>query len=537
VNKTVAAAVSAFGAGAEAKLSAIFPGAPEDQLRSPLEVLVRDLSEIAGLPEGAVHLIGETSLADIKTRPDFAVTVHKALVGFIEVKAPGKGADPRRFSYPHDKDQWEKLKSLPNLIYTDGNAFSLWRDGKLQGSIVRLEGDIETAGAALSAPPSLLGLLTDFLNWEPIPPKTAKQLAEISARLCRLLREEVIEQMKLGSPALTELSKDWRLLLFPQATDAEFADGYAQAVTFGLLVARARNISLAEGIEHAASELRKTNSLIGTALRLLTEDGENQEVLKTSLRTLTRVLEAVDWTKISKGDVDAWLYFYEDFLEDYDNELRKRTGSYYTPPEVVNSMVRLVDEALRRTDLFDQPIGLASSDVTVADPAVGTGTFLLGVFRQIANTVARACLTKPSALGARLSTCTATASASPIRPMAAPKARLGCSAAVVQLSQAGPQPSTHWRQTTAVTAGQNPARGLAAGIYKRSYRPSECPWTAGRAGTGSERPAGPHLRRSPTDCRRIASRRSARPAEGRSLKEKSRKGRTEDTDQRAQKTP
>jgi hypothetical protein len=124
VNKTVAAAVSAFGAGAEAKLSAIFPGAPEDQLRSPLEVLVRDLSEIAGLPEGAVHLIGETSLADIKTRPDFAVTVHKALVGFIEVKAPGKGADPRRFSYPHDKDQWEKLKSLPNLIYTDGNAFS-----------------------------------------------------------------------------------------------------------------------------------------------------------------------------------------------------------------------------------------------------------------------------------------------------------------------------------------------------------------------------------------------------------------------------
>jgi N-6 DNA Methylase len=259
--------------------------------------------------------------------------------------------------------------------------------------------------------------------------------------------------------------------------------------------------------------------------------------LKTSLGTLTRVLEAVDWTKISKGDVDAWLYFYEDFLEDYDNELRKRTGSYYTPPEVVNSMVRLVDEALRRTDLFDQPIGLASSDVTVADPAVGTGTFLLGVFRQIANTVARACLTKPSALGARLSTCTVTASASPIRPMAAPKARLGCSAAVVQLSQAGPQPSTHWRQTTAVTAGQNPARGLAAGIYKRSYRPSECTWTAGRAGTGSERPAGPHLRRSPTDCRRIASRRSARPAEGRSLKEKSRKGRTEDTDQRAQKTP
>jgi type I restriction-modification system DNA methylase subunit len=197
----------------------------------------------------------------------------------------------------------------------------------------------------------------------------------------------VVEQMQLGSPALTELAKDWRVLLFPQATDAEFADGYAQAVTFGLLVARARDISLAEGIDHAAQELRKTNSLIGTALRLLTDDGENQAVLKTSLGTLTRVLDAVDWTKISKGDVDAWLYFYEHFLEVYDKALRKRTGSYYTPPEVVGAMVRLVDDVLRDPDLFDRPIGFASPDVTVADPGVGTGTFLLGVFRQIAQAI------------------------------------------------------------------------------------------------------------------------------------------------------
>ena len=59
------------------------------------------------------------------------------------------------------------------------------------------------------------------------------------------------------------------------------------------------------------------------------------------------MLDAVNWPTISKGKPDAWLYFYEDFLAVYDNELRKRTGSYYTPPEVVEAMVRLVDEALR----------------------------------------------------------------------------------------------------------------------------------------------------------------------------------------------
>jgi hypothetical protein len=326
-------------------------------------------------------------VAHLATRPDYAVTVHNALAGFIELKAPGKGADPRYFSDPHDKKQWEKLRSLPNLIYTDGNTFSLWRDGVLQDSVIALEGDVRTAGAGLAAPSSLLNLIGDFLRWSPIPPKDAKQLARIVARLCRLLRDEVTDELSRGNPGLTSLATEWRSLLFPQATDAQFADGYAQAVTFGLLVARAREIELKNGIEQAALTLRKSNSLIGTALRLLTDDPNNQRALKTSLDTLRRVLDAVIWPAVTKGNPEEWLYFYEEFLELYDNALRKRTGSYYTPPEVVAAMVRLVDEALRDPILFGCPAGLATTDVTIADPAVGTGTYLLGVLRRIAQTI------------------------------------------------------------------------------------------------------------------------------------------------------
>ena len=182
------------------------------------------------------------------------------------------------------------------------------------------------------------------------------------------------------------LANDWRKLLFPDATDERFADGYAQAVTFGLLMARAKGISLGAGLEHAAAELTKTSSLIGTALKLLTESEENRATLKTSLGTLTRVLDAVDWTKISKGAPDAWLYFYEEFLAIYDNTLRKQTGSYYTPPEVVGAMVSLVDEALR-SETFNLHSGLAAPSVTLADPATGTGTFMLGMLRRIADKV------------------------------------------------------------------------------------------------------------------------------------------------------
>jgi hypothetical protein len=385
--KTLADAFSAYGASVKAKLAnPAISGAPEEQLRGPLEALIRDLAAIEGMTANAVKLVGETTLAELKTRPDFAVTVGNALVGFIEIKAPGKGADPRQFSDPHDKEQWDKLKSLPNLIYTDGQSFSLWRDGKSESGIVRLKGNVENSGAKLEAPATLLPLVTDFLRWAPIAPRSAKQLAQISARLCRLLRDEVIEQMAMGNPGLTGLAHDWRALLFPQADDAQFADGYAQAVTFGLLVARASDIPLSGGTEMAAQELKKSNSLIGTALRLLTENPSNQQALKTSLDTLTRVLDVVNWHTITKDDPKEWLYFYEQFLEVYDNALRKRTGSYYTPPEVVSAMVSLVDEALRGP-LFERAAGFAAADVIVADPAVGTGTFLLGVLRRIAETV------------------------------------------------------------------------------------------------------------------------------------------------------
>jgi hypothetical protein len=361
-------------------------GEPEDQLRNPLEELFGVMSDLSGLSRSKLTLIGESSLSELHTRPDFAVSYSNALIGFIEVKAPGKGADPRKFKDQHDKDQWKKLAALPNLIYTDGNSFALWRSGDLVGSVQHLNGDIEFSGAALAAPAGLLSLFTDFFTWSPIPPTSPRQLAQTSAKLCQLLRDEVAEQVDRGDATLSALASDWRHLLFPGATNAQFADSYAQSVTFGLLLARARGISLEGGIDTAARTLSGSSSLIGTALRVLTDSVVRDAVLPTSVATLGRVLSVVDWPKLSKGNSEAWLYFYEDFLEVYDNKLRRKTGSYYTPVEVVQPMTRLVNEALR--DRFGLADGLANPSVTLVDPAMGTGTFLLEVLRSLAATVA-----------------------------------------------------------------------------------------------------------------------------------------------------
>lgn len=383
--KTIEKAVGEFGASAKAKLAG-GDGQPEDQLRAPLETL---FAEVAAILHPAVQnlvLTGETSLAEMRTRPDYAVKVKNALVGFIEVKAPGKGADPRKWKTGHDKEQWDKLKALPNLLYTDGDSFSLWRDGVLVGQIVHLDGGIEHAGAKLAAPQTFLPLLSDFLTWNPIAPRSATELARVSARLCRFLRDEVLEQLEASekNARLTDLKDDWKALLFPDADDAKFADGYAQAVTFGLLMAKSKDMALTGGLDHVARELGKANTLIGTALRLLTEQDLN---LGPALDTLTRVLDEVSWAKVSKGDPEAWLYFYENFLEVYDNKLRKLTGSYYTPPEVVRTMVRLCDEALK-SPRFGIADGLAGKDVHIVDPATGSGTFLLGLIERIKATIA-----------------------------------------------------------------------------------------------------------------------------------------------------
>ena len=124
MHQTVDSAVAAFGAKAKEKLSnPAASGQPEDQLRAPFERLLADLAELAPLPRESVTAVGESSIGDLEDGSHYAITVHGALVGFVELKAPGKGADPRKFKDAHDKAQWERLASpSTNILYTDGNS-------------------------------------------------------------------------------------------------------------------------------------------------------------------------------------------------------------------------------------------------------------------------------------------------------------------------------------------------------------------------------------------------------------------------------
>jgi hypothetical protein len=122
-------------------------------------------------------------------RPDYAVAIGGAVGGYIEVKAPGKSVDPKRFT-GHDALQWERQKDLPNLLYTNGTEWRLFRDGQLYGSPVMLTGGtLEEAGESLGQHDSEFEhLLTEFLKWKPTPITSVTALVRAVAPLTRLLR-------------------------------------------------------------------------------------------------------------------------------------------------------------------------------------------------------------------------------------------------------------------------------------------------------------------------------------------------------------
>ncbi len=379
---TARQACEAFARAVQAKHHALAPGREEDRLRHPVEDLLVAMGQAHGLD---VQAIDESPLEDIG-RPDFAVTVNRLLCGHLELKAPGTGADPNCFK-GHNRKQWQRFQFLPNLIYTDGSEWALLRNGKAIRR-VRFEDDLTLVGSQAvsdAASAALAALLLDFFQWQPIVPGTARQLAQMLAPLCRLLRDDVLEALAKRSEAMLAVARDWRRYLFPEASDADFADAYAQTVVFALLLARSDGSDTLL-LDAAIQQLTGTNTLLSRALEVLT-DPQLEGDIGASLKLLQRVIHAVPTGTMSRGRRDPWLHFYEDFLAEYDPRLRKNAGAYYTPVEVVQAQVRLVDALLR--ERFHKPLGFADGDVATLDPAVGTGTYLLGIVEHALEQVRR----------------------------------------------------------------------------------------------------------------------------------------------------
>ncbi|MER7348645.1 type ISP restriction/modification enzyme [Streptomyces aurantiacus] len=344
----------------------------------------------------------EYPLPEARVRPDYAVETSGRITGFLELKAPGHDVTPDGFT-KRDREQWELMRRLPNVLYSNGHTWSLYRGGSRPLRTVRLDGDLYRSGSRLRTREAdgaaFRDLLQDFLGWQPQPITTVGQLVASIAPLCQYLREEVLEQLALERRApdgsrsqrrvpkpFTALAHHWSKVLFPstdgQDPDHLFADRYTQTIAFALLLARIENVPLTgRNFGDVARELKAENTVMGRALQLLTETVDAEFARR--IDTLVQVIDAVNWEAIRAQKPDAHVHLYENFLQKYDRELRKRSGTYYTPPRLAREMVRFTDAVLRtRLGCVE---GFADEQVTIVDPAMGTGTFLSEIIDRVAE--------------------------------------------------------------------------------------------------------------------------------------------------------
>ena len=158
------------------------------------------LTTIGAHSDHQVVAHGETPLAELGVRPDYAIRVDGAITGYLEAKKPNLSLDPSTFR-GHNKLQWEQLRDLPDLIYTNGTEWRLYRHGQL-AALARLSGDLRTAGEQLVVADEGFELLAaEFLAWTPRQITSASPLVADVAPLCRLLRSSVLDQLAAESIA------------------------------------------------------------------------------------------------------------------------------------------------------------------------------------------------------------------------------------------------------------------------------------------------------------------------------------------------
>ncbi|NCQ25705.1 MAG: N-6 DNA methylase, partial [Roseovarius sp.] len=363
-------------------------------------------SALAEMPVGARLTVVPEFVNPGIGRPDIALVRAGAPArAFVELKSPDKSANPARWRIPHDKRQAERFRELQcwgTSNFVDVLLFQ--RSDELAMARIVPEQAIDPAcddarAARLIRAHDAAPLLALFerlaagAGQEPVA-RDAQHLAQLLAHSSRLVRGIIqdrladLRQQNVAADPLLDVHAEFQTVLYahPEAGgypaqdfDILFASAFAQTLAFGLLLVRegsGRPVD-ATAYQHMPGE----HPLMRTALRVLTQAeildvvGIGFTVLMDTVNSFTPQILA-----IQPGQRDPILYFYEDFLSVFDPAARERHGVYFTPVEVVRFMAGALDRVARANLGLN---GLRDPNLTILDPAAGTGTFLLGVAERV----------------------------------------------------------------------------------------------------------------------------------------------------------
>ena len=253
------------------------------------------------------------------------------VVGYVEAKDIGVGdLDGKRSS--GNKEQFDRYKaSLDNIAFTDYLEFVFYKKGE-RIDAVRI-GEVTDDGIQ-PLPENFdrfLSLMERLGNAEPQSITSPTQLARLMAAKARLLQvaaQKFLSGGKAEGSRLWKLMEDFRRVLLPDTNKEQFADIYAQTLTYGFFVARLHdNTDQPFTLANASTLVPQSNPFLQELFDQLSHRVEKDVVW--IVEDIVRLFASANVSAIMKDygkttkQSDPMIHFYEDFLAAYDAGLRK----------------------------------------------------------------------------------------------------------------------------------------------------------------------------------------------------------------------
>jgi len=342
-------------------------------------------------------------------KPDYMLFKDDIELGSIETKDIDKDLSRKEYA-----EQFERYKKgLNNLILTDYLYFELYHNGEKKITVRIAEVKNGVIVPIIKNHDIFKGLIQDFISykWQSIISPT--QLAKLMAGKAKLFAFVIYEALSSDLESnrksdLTDQIESFKEVLLHEIEPAEFSDIYAQTIAYGMFTARLHDTNSERFTRKKAARLIPLSNPFLKKLFSLVEKDNLDERIIWIIDSLITIFSAVNIEKIQQKfkkasfENDPIIHFYETFLAEYNPQLRKSRGVWYTPQPVVNFIIRAVDAILK--DDFNLAEGLADSRkatfeiaiegkrkpqleelhrVQILDPATGTGTFLAETIKHI----------------------------------------------------------------------------------------------------------------------------------------------------------
>jgi len=333
--------------------------------------------------------------------PDFVFLKSKTIIAYAEAKDIDVN-----LAEIEKGEQMQRYYGYSNLILTNGLEFRFYKNAEPYCvPIVIAKKDNDSINFREEQFVLLEDTIADFIKSSKEPIKSGTVLAKIMAGKARRIRDNIKRFLiDENDPKIKDLLEVFLVIkksLLTELDKDKFADMYAQTLVYGLFVARYYDETSETFSRQEARDLVPASNpflrhffdhIAGSSFDPRIEIIVNELCEEFTHADVKAIVH--NYYKVEKDSSrDPIIHFYEDFLQAYDADERKKMGVFYTPLPVVNFIVRAVDDILKKD--FDLPQGLADSSkikiemqtqakkykgdvhrVQILDPATGTGTFL-----------------------------------------------------------------------------------------------------------------------------------------------------------------